>query len=125
MAKERMRSVDATIKREMGTIFTREIFPLFPNCLITITDVKTSPDLRYCAIYISILGDKTGGVEVFKTLERRKQEFYKLLSSRLRMKFTPALSWRSDDTPEQADYMTQLLNSLDIPEDEEEGDDNE
>ena len=118
MAKERMRSVDATVKKEMGNIFTKLIFPLFENCLITITDVRTSPDLRYCQIFVSVMGDAKAKREVFASLEKHKQECFKLLNKRLRMKFTPMITWRDDDTPEKADQMTRLLDNLDIPDHE-------
>ena len=122
MAKERMRSVDATVKKEMANIFTKLIFPLFDNCLITITDVRTSPDLRYCQIFVSVMGDKKSKKDVFASLEQHKQECFKLFNKRLRMKLTPMITWRDDDTPEKADQMSQLLDNLEIPEyDDEEG----
>ena len=42
MAKNRMRLVDSTVKKELGAILSREVFPYFTNCLITVTDVKTA-----------------------------------------------------------------------------------
>ena len=123
MSKDRMRSVDSTVHKELSAILTREIFPLFDSCIITLTGVKTSPDLHYAQCYISAMGDQTSKNRVMRTLEQRRGEINKMLGRRLRIKYTPEISWRFDSTPEQADHITRLIDSLDIPSDEDSAED--
>ena len=116
MAKDRMRSVDSTVKKELANLFSKDVFPNF-ECLITLTDVKTSSDLRTCSVFVSILGSSKQKYSVMKFLERKNNEYYGYLGSRLRMKYTPTITWVFDDTAEKADRITNLLDKLDIPKD--------
>ncbi len=114
MAKDRMRSVDATIQKELSAVFIREVFPCF-ECLITVTGVQTSADLRHCNVYVSVMGSQQQKDNVMRFLKDRSEEFFMHLSKRIRMKFTPIIHWHIDDTPEQADRLTSLIDSIDIP----------
>ncbi|MCM8534902.1 MAG: 30S ribosome-binding factor RbfA [Lentisphaeraceae bacterium] len=116
MSKDRMRSVDSTVKKELALLFAKDVVPNF-ECLITLTDVKTSADLRHCQVYVSVLGSSAQKHKVMKYLETNKQEYYSHLGSRLRMKYTPSLNWNFDDTAEKADRISSLLENLDIPKD--------
>lgn len=117
MAKDRMRSVDATVKKILANLFSKDVFPSF-SCLITLVDVKTSPDLKHCKVFVSVLGSDAEKGEVMTFLAKHKGEYYQHLGSRLRMKFTPMINWVFDDTAEKADNLGNLLDNLDIPEEE-------
>lgn len=116
MSKDRMRSVDSTVKKELALLFAKDVVPNF-DCLITLTDVKTSADLRHCQVYVSIMGAANQKHKVMKYLENNTQEYYSYLGSRIRMKYTPSLNWNFDDTAEKADKISSLLKNLDIPKD--------
>ena len=116
MAKDRMRSVNATVKKELSTLFTKDVFPAFNTCLITLAEVKTTPDLRQCDVYVSIMGSIGDKQKVMKYLERHRDEFFAHLGRRLRMKYTPVIRWRFDDTAEKADRLMGILGELHIPE---------
>ena len=68
MSKDRMRSVDATVKKELANKFSKDLFPSF-SCLITLADVKTTPDLKHCKVFVSILGSSKQKHEVMDFLE--------------------------------------------------------
>ena len=114
MSKDRMRSVDATVKKELANKFSKDLFPSF-SCLITLADVKTTPDLKHCKVYVSILGSNKEKHEVINFLERNKMEYYGHLGRRLRMKYTPMINWVFDDTAEKAEKISHLIDNLDIP----------
>ena len=57
--------------------------------------------------------------DVIRFLRDRSEEFFNHLSNRIRMKFTPVIHWHADDTPEQADRLSSLIDSIDIPDEEE------
>jgi ribosome-binding factor A len=119
MSKDRMRSVDSTIQKELSAVFIREVFPCF-ECLITVTGVKTSADLRHCNVYVSVMGSQQQKEDVIRFLRDRSEEFFNHLSKRIRMKFTPVIHWHCDDTPETADRLSSLIDSIDIPSEDEE-----
>ncbi|EDM28877.1 ribosome-binding factor A [Lentisphaera araneosa HTCC2155] len=118
MSKDRMRSVDSTIQKELSSVFIREVFPCF-ECLITVTGVKTSADLRHCNVYVSVMGSNQQKEDVIRFLRDRSEEFFNHLSKRIRMKFTPVIHWHCDDTPETADRLSSLIDSIDIPSEDE------
>ena len=57
MAAERMRRVDGAIRQVLADALAGELSdPRFG--FITVTDVKTSPDLRAARVFVSVLGDQ-------------------------------------------------------------------
>ena len=117
MSKDRMRSVDSTVKKILANLFTKDVCPSF-TCLITLADVKTSPDLRHCNVFVSIMGSPAEKRKVMNFLEDHTEEYYQHLGSRVRMKYTPTLNWVFDDTAEKADKISRLIDSLDIPDED-------
>lgn len=111
MAKDRMRSVNATLNKELANLITKEVTP-FVTGLITVTDLKTSADLRHCNVYISILGADDQRDKIMGILESYSHEFQQLISKRMRMKFTPVFHWHYDTTPEDADRITKLIDEV-------------
>ena len=51
-------------------------------------------------------------------MRKNTTEYHAYLGSRIRMKYTPTISWRLDDTPEQADRISKIIDNLNIPEDD-------
>ena len=59
MAGERMRRVDEAIRQVLADTLAAEIAD--PRVgFVTVTDVKTSPDLRAARVFVSVLGDDDG-----------------------------------------------------------------
>ena len=56
MSVERMRRVDEAVREVLSDVLTHEVKD--PRVgFVTVTDVKTSPDLRHARVYVSVLGD--------------------------------------------------------------------
>lgn len=53
MASVRLEKVSALIKREMSTIFQQNMSVLFKGTMISVTNVRVSPDLGVSKIYLS------------------------------------------------------------------------
>ena len=59
MATGRMRRVDEAIRQVIGDAVAAELKD--PRVgFVTVTDVRTSPDLRHARVYVSVLGDDAG-----------------------------------------------------------------
>ncbi len=86
--------------------------------LIYITQVDTSGDLRYAKVYISVL-DKDRSREVLKGLKSAAGFLRRDLGAKLQLRYTPELIFVEDDSIERGSRIFEILNSLDIPEDEE------
>ena len=55
METTRQNKIARLIQQDMGTIFLKEMKPKLGNSLITVTEVRITPDLSIARIYVSIL----------------------------------------------------------------------
>jgi ribosome-binding factor A len=112
-----MRRVNELIKREIGMFCEREIAPEIKG-LLTITAVKTSPDLRTAHVYFSLFSQQTGDDEALELLMRYRPEMQRVIARDCQLKYTPVLDFRPDHTPAEADHILAVLDELGIEEEE-------
>lgn len=101
---QEIRKVIATAL-EKGEVRSPEIAEAF----ITITQVIMSPDLKYATVYLMTLNGKNLGV-ILEQLNAEKWVFKKLVAAKLKLRFTPDINFRVDDTFEEADRINKLMN---------------
>jgi ribosome-binding factor A len=114
MATGRMRRVDEAVRQVIGDAVAGELKD--PRVgFVTVTDVRTTADLRYARVYVSVLGaDGTTSLESERedTLDglRSAHGFLQARIAReLRLKRTPALEFVYDDTTDRAMRVEQLI----------------
>lgn len=89
---------------ERGTVRN----PLILDYMVTITDVDISPDLKYCTIYFTTLnGQNLGQVE--DDLNAETWGMKKLIASKLKLRYTPEINFRMDETLQEVDRIEKLL----------------
>jgi ribosome-binding factor A len=116
MKSERMRRIDELLQRELGVLCERKVVSEL-NCLLTITGVKTSPDLRHAQVYFSVFGPNADWQQVRKCLDKHRVELQAAVGHNVQMKYTPVLHFRPDHTLEQADHVMNIINDLGIDSD--------
>jgi ribosome-binding factor A len=79
---------------------------------VTITAVKTSPDLRQARVYVSVLGNERKREKTLAGLASAHGVLQARLASELRMKRTPQLTFEYDPTVEEGVRMSQLIDEL-------------
>jgi ribosome-binding factor A len=77
---------------------------------VTVTDVKTSADLRHARVYVTVLGDEAVREASLEGLRSAHGVLQRRVGSQLRMKRTPTLDFLYDDTTDRAMRMEQLLD---------------
>ena len=75
---------------------------------LTVTEVKTSPDLKLATVYVTTLGGAQVD-EVVTSLNQLAPRIRKTLAPKLALKFIPELRFRKDDSFDQADRISSLL----------------
>ena len=105
-----MLKINSLITKELGQILNREV-DLPGNCLITITGVDTSKDLRQTKILISVL-PHSYGPQMLKKISKRGNEFRRLLKKKLSLKYIPQLHFQWDHTENEAQKIETILNQL-------------
>ncbi|MCQ2735193.1 MAG: 30S ribosome-binding factor RbfA [Alphaproteobacteria bacterium] len=83
--------------------------PEIAEAFITITNVIMSPDLKYATVYLTTLNGKNIGI-ILEQLTAEKWVFKKLVADKLRLRFTPEINFRVDDTFDEAEKINRLFN---------------
>ena len=112
---KRLTRVNELLKREIGMIIERYIAPEVES-LITVTQIKTSPDLRQAAVFVSVYGGSTNHEEILMLLKHHRVEIQKRLAKNVTLKYTPVLRFFIDDNNEKADRIYNILNKLNVEE---------
>ncbi len=106
----RLNKISALIQEELSLIFLHKIQD--PELgLVTITNVKVSPDLKIAKVYLSIL-DKEKREYVMNHVESLKGFIRTELAHRVRIKNTPELNFYVDDTLDYVERMEELFNKI-------------
>lgn len=105
---------------EQGNVRSPEVSSAF----ITITNVVMSPDLKYATVYLMTLNGKNLGT-VLEQLAADKWLFKKLIADKLKLRFTPEINFRVDDTFEEAERINRLMHNPKVMADITKKEDNE
>jgi ribosome-binding factor A len=90
--------------------------PVIEGHLITVPEVRMSPDLRLATIYVMPLGGRDAS-EVLAALERHKRYLRGEVAHRVNLKFAPDIRFRIDERFDEADRIERLLRSPDVARD--------
>jgi ribosome-binding factor A len=109
MSVERMRRVDEAVREVLSDVITHELKD--PRVgFVTVTDVKTSPDLSHARVYVSVLGDAEAVSASLEGLRSAQGFLQGRIGGELRLKHTPTLTFFHDDTAERAQRLERLMD---------------
>lgn len=114
MATVRQKQVEELIKRNFGIILQSEgsyIYGTEP--LVTVTQVKVSPDFGQAKIYLSVYNTETKQ-QVILEMEEQNNRLRQALARRVRkqMRKVPHIDFYLDDTLDEMHRLNQLFNKL-------------
>jgi ribosome-binding factor A len=78
--------------------------------IITVPEVRMSPDLKLATIYVMPLGGRDTDI-VMAALERHKKYLRGEVARRVNLKFAPDLRFRVDDRFDEAERIEKLLRT--------------
>lgn len=105
---QRMRRVDEVVRQVVAeTVSTYIADPRVG--FVTITDVRTTPDLRHSDVYVSVLGGDDEMAAALEGLESAHGRIQAEIGRQLTMKRTPTLSFKADSTAAQAERVEEIL----------------
>src|SRR5436305_14524463 len=108
MAGGRMRRVDEAVRAVLSDAISKDLKD--PRVgFVTVTGVKTSPDLRHARVYVSVLGDEAARAASLEGLRSAHGYLQGRIGAELTLRRTPALTFEYDDTSERAARINQLL----------------
>jgi ribosome-binding factor A len=109
-----MRRVDEAVRQVIGDAVAHDLKD--PRVgFVTVTDVKTSPDLRHARVYVSVLGDPSRRQETLAGLDSAHGYLQRRVGRELSLKHTPTLEFLYDETTDRAMRVEALLHEEQSP----------
>ena len=107
---QRQLRVGELVKQNLGELFIRNEakIPSLNSKLVTVTEVRMTPDLKTARVYVIPLG----GVEIEETVKILTEYSHlvrKALSKRLDIKFLPKLTFVEDNSFEYAEKIERII----------------
>ncbi len=112
MSDNRVRRVAEQIKKDVSQIIGAEIKDPRVASITSVTDVELTRDLRYASVYVSIYGNEVEKEETLQTLVRASGFIRGEIGRRVRLRYTPEISFFLDTSIEYGAYIENLLKSL-------------
>ena len=107
---QRQLRVGELVKQNIGELFIRNEakIPSLNSKLITVTEVRMTPDLKTARVYVIPLGG-IDTKEIVKILTEYSHLVRKALSKRLVIKFLPKLTFVEDNSFEYAEKIERII----------------
>jgi len=112
---QRQLRVGELVKQNLGELFIRNEakIPLINSKLITVTEVRMTPDLKTARVYVIPLG----GIDMRETVSVLTEYSHlvrRALSKRLDIKFLPKLTFVEDNSFEYAEKIERIIKKIKI-----------
>lgn len=99
------------VKKEVSDMFRHDLRD--PRIgFATITFVEVSGDLRYAKIYVSVLGKEEEQQQTMQALEKAKGFIRSELGQRIRLRYTPELTFKMDHSIQSGTRIIRLLEEV-------------
>jgi ribosome-binding factor A len=111
---DRTRRVNELLRREISEFIERNLsFEL--KCLATVNSVKVSPDLHDAQVYISFYGGN-GNLHknAMRKIVRNRSKIQAQINKNMKIRNTPKLDFRLDDSIAKGDKIIRLIEELGI-----------
>jgi ribosome-binding factor A len=114
MAVPRMRRINEVLREVVGGAISNDLSD--PRIgFVTVTSVETSPDLRAAKVFVSVLGNEEEREATLAALASSHGVIQSRIAAETRMKRTPTLSFRYDETVEQGVRISHMLEEDEPP----------
>lgn len=108
----RVERLNSLLRQEICDLLRRGVKDPRLGGFVTVTQVSISPDLRHARILISVIGSEEEKKTVLQALTSASGFLRKEIGNRLRMRYSPELSFRYDDSIDQGAQVLQLMSQM-------------
>ncbi len=115
---DRLTRINELMKRALAEQIERDI-DIPSGMLVSVTEVRTSVDLRNATVEVSIFGGKASDRHgALKALSMARPEIQRKMARDLQFKHTPVLEFRLDTRTAKGDQVLELLSGEESKSDE-------
>ena len=111
MAIYRRERIDEDASKELALIIRTLKDPRIPS-FVSVTSAHVTPDMKYCKAYVSVMGDENTRKEAMEGLKSASGYIKKELSTRLRLRITPELTFALDTSLDYAVKIEGILKDI-------------
>ncbi len=109
MASDRLRRVNEAVRQVLSDAIATDLKD--PRVgFVTVTAVRTSPDLRHAHVYVSVLGPEADREASVQGLRSAHGFLQRRVASELRLKHTPTLKFEYDDSIDRGMRLSELID---------------
>jgi ribosome-binding factor A len=109
MPDARMRRVDEAVRAVISDAIAKDLQD--PRVgFVTVTAVKTSPDLRHARVYVSVLGDEQERSDTLEGLRSGHGFLQGRVAAELSLRNTPTITFEYDESIDRGMRITQLID---------------
>lgn len=109
MGSDRLRRVDEAVRQVLSDAVTQDLKD--PRVgFVTVTAVRTSPDLRHARVFVSVLGEQAERQATLDGLQSAHGFLQRRVAAELRLKHTPTLAFEYDDSIDRGMRVSELID---------------
>lgn len=107
----RNRRVAEEMKREIASIIKEDLKD--PRVgFVTVTGVEVTPDFRYAKVFVSVYGSDEEINQALEGLEKASGFIRKEIGHRIKLRYTPELSFRFDESIRHGAKIAEILADM-------------
>ena len=110
---ERTDRIEEEIKKIVSKVIGQELHDPRLTGMISVTKVSVTRDLKYCKVFISMLGTKDEN-EAMEALKSASGYVRREIGNNVRMHSTPEVKFVLDDSREYGNKIQKIISGLDI-----------
>lgn len=109
--KNRMNKVDEELRKEISSIISTELKNPHLTGLISVTKVKTTPDLRLAKVYVTMINEKSKK-ENLSILKQSSGYIRSAIAKKVNLRYTPELIFEFDESIEYGSRIDEILKNI-------------
>lgn len=101
-----------TLIREVSDIIQHHVKDPRISGIVSVTDIELSSDYKYAKVYVSVYGTDQQKEKTMEALEDSTSFVRGEVGKRIRLRHTPEIEFRRDDSLERGSRITELIDKI-------------
>ena len=107
----RMNKIDEELRKEISSIISMELKNRHLTGLISVTKIKTTPDLKYARVYVTMINEKSKK-ENLSILKKSSGYIRSAIAKKINLRNTPELIFEFDHSLEYGSRIDEILKDI-------------
>ncbi len=104
--------INDEIKKELSEILRADLKDPRIGVITSVIKAETTNDLKYCKVYISVLGDEDKKKEVMDVIKGASGFIRSLIAKRINLRITPEFRFILDDSLDYSFKIDEILKDI-------------